>query len=405
MVKVLIVMNASNRARVFIPVANALIDMDTKVTALSLDRILGGEASPVLKKSRIPFLEFPYTGEKKLFEMKKSERFATLRRIRRPIREVLKAIQPDVILLGAASYVEGVIIEEARSLKIKTALMQDGLRVYDKRGSFQTMKNRAINLGKALVNEWTIALYGAPYFFAPFETNRVDRILLFGFVISNEIARRGINREKLIVTGNPLYDLITPTPPNRLAEIKMFIGIPSTQRIVLFGMQCLHRHCVMRLDEETTLVKELIDIFHDFPHFDLIIKLHPDNDYEYYREVFSKWNPPSNIHLLKDEFTPQELLGIADLFITVYSTMALEALVNHIPVITIGFSPAMFELKLGLAARHVKTPDELRKILHEWHENRLFMILPEIDKVLDKELANLGFASEKAAEALLELGK
>jgi len=403
MAKILIIANASNRARVFLPIANALLEMGTKVTALSLDRILGGEASQVLQKSRIPFLEFPYLGDKKLFDMTKPERFKALRRSRRPVHEILKSVQPDVILLGAASYVEAVIIEEARSLKIKTALMQDGLRVYEKKGSFQSLRNWLIEKVTALVNEWAIALYGVPYYFSPFETNRVDRILLFGSGILDQIARRGIYREKLVVTGNPLYDSTTPLLSTRAAEMKMFIGIPDAQKVALFGMQCFHKHGVMKLDDESGLVRELINIFCEFPNFDLIIKLHPDNDYEYYRNLFSNWNPPSHVHLLKDEFTPQELLGIADVFITVYSTMALEALVNRVPVITIGFSRAGFELKLGPAALHVNTPDELKILLREWDEKTPIKLQSEAVKVLDRELAHLGFASEKAAEALLEL--
>ena len=403
MVKALIIANAANRAKVFVPVADYLFDAGAKVTFVSLDPILDGDASNILRISRHPYIEFPHRTEKNLFEMSIKERFATLKQIRKPVNEMLTSLSPDVILLGAAAYVEGVIIEEARKRGMKTALMQDGLRIRDYTSAFGTFLKWLVSKIKAIVNEWTLALYGVRYFFTPFETNRVDKILLFGDSVFKEVLHKGIRREKLAIVGNPVYDSAPPLPVERSVDVRFFFGLPPDRKIVLFGMQCFHRHKVAKIDDEIAIVKDLVDLFREIPSFDLIIKLHPENDYDMYRELFFKWNPPSTVHLIKDEFSPRELLAISDAFMTVYSTMALEALVYGIPVITLDYTPVRHRLNLEPATFSAKSSQDLKRILSEWRDDTHILIKDKVKQVLDSELANLGFASEKAAEVILDL--
>jgi predicted glycosyltransferase len=146
-------------------------------------------------------------------------------------------------------------------------------------------------------------------------------------------------------------------------------------------------------------------MFREIPDFDLINKLHPDNDYELYREHFSKWDPPHTAHLVKDEFSPRELLSISKVFMTVYSTMALESLVYGIPVITLDYTPVKFHLNLEPAINRAKSPSELKKILNNWNDKTSILMKDKIKETLDCQLANLGFASEKAAKAILKLAK
>jgi hypothetical protein len=404
MVKVLVIANASNRARVFIPVADMLVVMGHKATFISLDSILDSGASQSLKGSKHPFIEFPYKG-KKLFDMNKSERFRCLVSIKPAIRDLLQKFSPDIILLGAAAYVEGVFIEQARNLRIKTILMQDGLRIDVESSLLSRTRSLITNRLCALLNEWTLASKGVNYFFTPFGTNRVDGLFLFGSGLLEKLARQGIMREKLFAIGNPLYDSVAPLPKPRIDDIQQFFGLPPKRPVILFGMQCFHRHMVLTLEEEIDVVRDIVEFFSDQPDYTLIIKLHPDNDYDLYREKFEEWNPPDNICVVKNEFTPHELLTIATVFMTVYSTMALEALVYNVPVITLDYTPVKYHVILEPAAFSAKSKNDLEKLMvnDEWIDQLKLRIKTHRDTVLERELVNLGFAAEKAAEAIVKI--
>ena len=139
----------------------------------------------------------------------------------------------------------------------------------------------------------------------------------------------------------------------------------------------------------------------------MIIKLHPDNNYNLYRLRFNSWEAPRNVHLVKNEFTPHELLGIASAFATVYSTLALEALVNYVPVITLDYTKVDYRLNLEPAAVSVKSLDELNNLLknENWVDDLNDQVKKNRDHILDRELVNLGFAAEKAAEELVKLNR
>lgn len=405
MVNILFIANAANRARVFIPIADQLAQMGNTVMFLSLDSILDGGASTVIRKSKHPFVELPFTSENSLSDMNKKQRFKTLLDTKPVIAELLENIKPDSIVCGAAAYVEGVAIEQARKRGIKTILMQDGLRIDSQRNFLQKFLDTSAMLFASVVNEWTLAFYGAHYFFTPFGTNRVDGILLFGSAIRDKLLRSRIHEDKLYIVGNPLYDSIAPLSQDRQTEIRNFFGISDNTPVALFAMQCFHKHLGLPLDDEIQIAQNLVDLFRDLPDIKLLIKLHPDNDYQTYMESFIEWNPPENVGLVKDEYTPMELLSISSVFMTVYSTMALESLVHKVPVITLDYTKVKHSLNLEPAGLSVKSKSQLLDFFKrkDWQTTLKNKISEHRDNILDRELANIGFASEKAAEAIVKI--
>lgn len=407
MARILITANAKNRAKVFIPIADKLHEMGCKVTFVSLDSILDGDATSVLKTSSHPYLEFPGELEISLFEMGRSERFSTLKSVISSVKEILKSTNPDVILLGAASYVEDIFIEQAREMGIKTVLMQDGLRIEEHKNTVQKVKSWVLKRICMLVNEWSRATQDVSYFFSPFQTNRVDKILLFGNGEIAQFARQGVLREKMVAVGNPLYDSFTALSKDRVNKIQEFLGIPPKKPVILFGMQCFSKHNVLSMEDELKLSENLLNLFKKTDSVDLIFKLHPDNDHDIYKENFFKWDCPENVHLVKDEFTPHELLGLASAFATVYSTMALEALVHEVPVIILDYTNVNYFLNLEPAAFSAKSEESLVNLLEK--ENWVGELKQKLDnhrdEILDRELVNLGFASEKAAEEIVRLAR
>ncbi|MFH1515291.1 MAG: CDP-glycerol glycerophosphotransferase family protein, partial [bacterium] len=217
--------------------------------------------------------------------------------------------------------------------------------------------------------------------------------------------RQGVLREKMVAVGNPLYDSFTPLATDRTSKIREFLGIPPKKPVILFGMQCFNKHNVLSLDDELKLAENLINLFKTIQDIDLIFKLHPDNNHDIYKENFIKWDLPENVHLVKDEFTPRELLAISSAFATVYSTMALESLVLEVPVITLDYTNVNCHLNLEPAAFSAKSEDDLVKLLKQdnWAGELKQKLDLHRDEILDRELANLGFASEKAAEEIMKL--
>ncbi len=405
MSKILITANAKNRAKVFIPIADKLAEMGMQITFVSLDSILDQDASPALKQSRHTYIELPAAPDTNLFKAGRKERFKMLKETVPAVRDLLKTINPSVVILGAASYVEDIFIEEAKRRGIKTVLMQDGLRIEQDTNFIEKAKTCIISKISAIANEWTRGLHGVSYFFSPFGTNRVDKILLFGNGVREQFIRQGIYRDKLAVVGNPMYDSAAPLPHGYADKIRGFLGISPDKPVLLFGMQCFCMHDVLSLDNEIELVKNLVDLFRDLTNVDLIIKLHPDNDYEMYRSKFIEWNPSENVHLAKDEFTPYEFLGIASAFMTVYSTMALESLVHNVPVITLDYTKVNYRLNLEPAALAVRSSESLASLLKkaDWADELTAKVKSHRDEILDRELVNLGFAAENAADEIAKL--
>ena len=405
MSKILITANAKNRAKVFIPIADKLADMNMQITFVSLDSILNQDATPVLKQSRHAYIELSAAPDTNLFKVGRKERFKILKETVPAVRDLLKTINPSVILLGAASYVEDIFIEEAKHRGIKTVLMQDGLRIEQDANFIEKAKTCIISKISAIANEWSRGLYGAGYFFSPFGTNRVDKILLFGNEVRDQLIRKGIHRDKLATVGNPMYDSAAPLPHGYADKIQGFLGISPSKPVLLFGMQCFSKHDVLSLDDEIELVKSLVDLFRDLSNVELIIKLHPDNNYEMYRRKFIEWNPSENVHLAKDEFTPHEFLGIASAFMTVYSTMALESLVHNVPVITLDYTKVNYRLNLEPAALSVRSSESLASLLKkaDWVDELTLKVKSHRDEILDRELVNLGFAAENAADEIVSL--
>ena len=87
--------------------------------------------------------------------------------------------------------------------------------------------------------------------------------------------------------------------------------------------------------------------------------------------------------------------------------MALESLVHNVPVITLEYTKVHYRLNLEPAALSVRSSESLASMLKkaDWVDTLSMKVKMHRDEILDRELVNLGFAAENAADEIATLAR
>lgn len=178
--------------------------------------------------------------------------------------------------------------------------------------------------------------------------------------VMNEFAKeiliqRGVNREKIHITGQPAFESLFNITKEKQIEFKQLLGIEDDKPIVTFASQ--------RIPETREVLVEILETFKELKDYQIFLKLHPSEDGILHNEYCNKYNLP-NVKIVKFVDT-QLLLSISDLVITQFSTCGLEAIFLDKPLITINFSgqPDKMPYASSGAALSVNLPGELEEKL------------------------------------------
>jgi hypothetical protein len=180
--------------------------------------------------------------------------------------------------------------------------------------------------------------------------------------------REGFPPGRLFVIGQPRFDLILKQRFDR-AKLMKELGIPDDIGIIVLATQPMVEAFLWAERERRKFIETVAGAMPDFPEKRLVIKLHPDEDEAIYRRLLHDMGD-DKIVVCRDTDT-YELLHASDLLITVYSTVAIEAMLFNKPVITVNlFSKAdIFPYARSGAALGVYRAEELvpaiRKALYD----------------------------------------
>ncbi len=165
----------------------------------------------------------------------------------------------------------------------------------------------------------------------PTESYAIKKIV-FGKAIKDFLAGRGMNAEKIEITGSPLYDSFSRKINREEVEIlKEKFGIEKNDKVVLFASTGDNNRALPRLSA-------LFEFAKKNPNLKIIIKQHPA---EYHKKKYENFyirlaeKNLINIAVSKDEL--RTLLYFSDVFITDFSTTILEALIVKKPIILMNF--------------------------------------------------------------------
>ena len=182
----------------------------------------------------------------------------------------------------------------------------------------------------------------------------------------------GTDPKKLIVTGQPKYDLIPSIVKN--FDRKKFcrkLNLDPKKGIFVLTTQPLSR------EENQQVVNAALDSIKKLPDKQLVIKLHPREVNKIFYQNLVNQTKAKNVLVTKDVDT-FELLNSCELMMTISSITALEAMIFNKPVIILNLwdKPEMYPFVEYGAALEVRKQEELLPTI-----NRIFE-----DNKLKKEL-------------------
>lgn len=168
-----------------------------------------------------------------------------------------------------------------------------------------------------------------------------DHVAVFDAESAACIARLGVARDRIHITGNPRFDCYRDDPVARAAW-RARLGVAHGASVVTFmsvpaaagGVGQLESY--LTLAEHARLLRAVYAIPRADPHWVLVVKPHPEEPLPAHRHMVASQSG-AHIRLVPHE-TAYQVLNAADLVITLHSTTGLEAIYLGKPLVTINLT-------------------------------------------------------------------
>jgi len=213
----------------------------------------------------------------------------------------------------------------------------------------------------------------------------------------------GYPPERVLVTGQPRLDRVFCRDYNR-DECLSRLGVSKNKELAVLATQPLAFYWNTKV--RRAFLRAIYEALDQFPQEQLIIKVHPVEDIGQYRRILKDigWH---DVILLQD-VDLHELLHACNLLMTTHSTVAMEAMLFHKPVLCIDFtsrSPTWLYTSEGAAIGVHRKEDlvpAMRNALYdpqtreELEQGRITFITKHIDRPD-------GQTSKRVAELIMQL--
>ncbi|HLC80879.1 MAG TPA: CDP-glycerol glycerophosphotransferase family protein [Candidatus Nanoarchaeia archaeon] len=156
-----------------------------------------------------------------------------------------------------------------------------------------------------------------------------DKIALYGRSYAKILCGLGNKgRGRMIITGNPAWDYLKGKKWDR-EKLYNQLGLPKDKKIILLAATNMP-------DERDRLAHATIKAMAQLPQYRLILKLHPEEELGYYKQLLKEYNVKATIVMELSLLHP--LISISEVVITAYSTVGLESLLLGKPVIDVNLT-------------------------------------------------------------------
>ncbi|MCB0322612.1 MAG: glycosyltransferase [Bdellovibrionales bacterium] len=293
----LFVCNNENQVKVLAPVARELALLGREVRFLSFDQFYNQGATAEIVAEGFSYLELPSRFCKGRYYSHPLDRSSFVIEAAAAIEQFFKQYRPVAVVLGHdIELLEQLLIRAAERNGVRTARIQDGIQAPVPHAAEEVSHRRLPFEGGCEMNlVWTTAL-------------------------AENLRERGIAGE-IVVCGNPRID--------RLAKIKRTRQTTAPYRVLL-AAQCWARHLTMSFAQELALYERLIRKFLTRDDVEVILKLHPTQQYpEVYQTLPDAFGPRLTVVTEGDSL---ELMSEVDLVAAVTSTVTVEAALLNLPV-------------------------------------------------------------------------
>ena len=147
-----------------------------------------------------------------------------------------------------------------------------------------------------------------------------------------DMIAQGVDPERIVVTGHPGFDNLISAEPNVPIQVRNELGVPEHQRMVLFASQPSYVGAFDQPHRRTEMIETVVRVVGSLKDVKLVIKPHPG---ERRKELVSLIGNKRNVVITDGAVSIVPLIKACDVFVTFFSTAALQALYAGKPVINI----------------------------------------------------------------------
>lgn len=140
--------------------------------------------------------------------------------------------------------------------------------------------------------------------------------------VKNKLIQYDINANKIFVTGQPAFDRLS-SGIEVLLDIKKKLKIPSSNKLIVWASQ--------KTNHQKEILLKLDEIVNSNDDISLVVKLHPNESIDSFENI-------DNTRIIFVREYLYELLLAADLVLTEFSTVGLEAILLDKALLTINIS-------------------------------------------------------------------
>ena len=237
----------------------------------------------------------------------------------------------------------------------------------------------------------------------------VDNFFLHGKLAKDYLINLGISAENLIVSGDPHIDRLKIMEKSCHPQIRRKLPIKNGQGYVLLALSG-PGHCTS-FEHFYKIVNSIVKFSAKNPDIDIIAKLHRKDNKNNYSNIKRRF-PGNRLHVVENgrKGLPRSIydwLSGCKLVITGASTVAIEAMLMKLPVITVDYMNEYQEvdfIDFG-ATIHVKTETELfeaiQNVLHS--SNKYKDVMRKAQQYINTYFYKPnGRASERIADYLVQ---
>lgn len=324
--------------------------------------------------------------------------------------QLIDQFKPDILILANDQGVSATFIRFCRLRGIPSLTIQDGILMNKKLRGFSALLScrryllwRIIStitnvsfiskISIILGRQWCVPIWG---------TGGATAIAVTGDYYKQVLISRGINPDKIFVTGYPLLDSLHGLSKDSSLYLKK---ANAKGPLILLITQPLVEDGLWKSSYAEMTVHAVVKAV-AYVKGQLIVKVHPRESLTTYRNLINKY-PETKIIITKDDDL-NRLLLFSDVVLTVCSTVGLWAIAHKKPLLLMNCFPLPFENILSNMAFSIKELDRLPSTLKEilFDEKKKTTLIAEQNISLHNHLYHIdGYSSERIANLILYVVK
>ncbi len=232
-----------------------------------------------------------------------------------------------------------------------------------------------------------------------------DRIAAMGPFSARVMIQQGVQEDKIILTGNPGFDLIHKISAEDKLKISKRLNLAKAHKTIVFFSQVYNIGAFTSNHKRVEMLQALCRVVHEFSDLNLIIKAHPAESLKELSNIFRG----NQVKIVNQEFDINELNSIADVVMTFFSTASFPAMQINKQLISLNFPGSCHNnfFENNPFVDIIQNENELRNLLkisfRTSREDDVGHMKIKQSFVEDHFFKNDGRASQRIVDAMLAL--